>query len=166
MNDMKGIWSWLLYSGLFCIAASFGKASPLDTSATKPAMSVADCKQCIVLAEQLYNRAAIADVNAQQIIWEWRPEQSNVKPAHVKWFSNTSDVKPVYNGKYLLVTASGGGVALVRIADKKTVFYAYAGGNTHSAELLPDGWPGEELRHAYDAYDAAYRAVLGGWLAG
>jgi hypothetical protein len=119
MNDMKGIWSRLLCSGLFCIAASIGKANTIsapDTSGAK----LADCKQCIVLAEQLYNRAAIADVNTQQIIWEWRPEQSNVKPAHLKWFTNTSDIKPVYNGKYLLVTASGGGVALVRIADKKT----------------------------------------------
>lgn len=140
---MKGIWSRLLYSVLFCIAATIGKANIIlpvpDTSGAKPAITVADCKQCIVLAEQLFNRAAIADVNTKQIIWEWRPEQSNVKPAHLKWFTNTSDVKPVYNGQYLLLTASGGGVALVRIADKKTVFYAYAGGNTHSAELLPDG---------------------------
>lgn len=32
-------------------------------------------------------------------------------------------------------------------------------------ELLPDGWPGARLRADYDRYDAAYRAVLGTWLA-
>lgn len=31
------------------------------------------------------------------------------------------------------------------------------------AELLPTGWPGEELRGVYDRYDAAYRAVWTGW---
>jgi phenylacetic acid degradation operon negative regulatory protein len=31
--------------------------------------------------------------------------------------------------------------------------------------LLPKGWPGDELRAAYDRYDAAYRAVLRDWFA-
>jgi phenylacetic acid degradation operon negative regulatory protein len=31
------------------------------------------------------------------------------------------------------------------------------------AELLPDGWPGADLRQEYDRYDAAYRAVLRAW---
>lgn len=31
--------------------------------------------------------------------------------------------------------------------------------------LLPTGWPGPTLRRDYDRYDAAYRAVLGAWLA-
>jgi phenylacetic acid degradation operon negative regulatory protein len=34
------------------------------------------------------------------------------------------------------------------------------------AELLPDGWPGAALRHDYDRYDTAYRAVLRTWLRG
>jgi phenylacetic acid degradation operon negative regulatory protein len=33
------------------------------------------------------------------------------------------------------------------------------------AELLPNRWPGTALRREYDAYDAAYRAVLGTWFA-
>lgn len=103
-----------------------------------PPASVAECKKCIVLAEQSDSRIAIADVDSKTIIWDWKPA-NGVKTDHVKWFSNISDAKPVYNGKYILTTASGGGVALVRIADKKTMFYAYAGGNTHSAEMLPDG---------------------------
>lgn len=105
-----------------------------DTPAT-----VATCSKCMVVAEQSQNRIVIVDVNTGAMIWEWKPENSNVKPEHVKWFSNPSDAKAVYNNQYILTNASGGGVALIRIADKKTVFYAYAGGNTHSAELLPDG---------------------------
>jgi len=100
---------------------------------------VATCRQCIVIAEQSQHRIVIADLGSGAVIWEWKPENSNVQPAHVKWFSNPSDAKMVYNNDYVLMNASGGGVALIRVADKKTVFYAYAGGNTHSAELLPDG---------------------------
>ena len=112
--------NWLIYAAATLL--------PADTSA-----------QRIILAEQSQHRIAIADVSTQQIVWEWKPALSNVKQEHVKWFNNPSEAKVVYGGKYVLTCASGGGVALVRIADKKTVFYAYAGGNTHSAELLPDG---------------------------
>lgn len=112
--------NWLIYAAATLL--------PADSSA-----------QRIILAEQSQHRIAIADVSTQQIVWEWKPALSNVKPEHVKWFNSPSEAKVVYGGKYVLTCASGGGVALVRIADKKTVFYAYAGGNTHSAELLPDG---------------------------
>lgn len=96
--------------------------------------------QYIILAEQSKSRVAIADIASKSIVWEWRPAlQPDIQPGHVKWFENMSDAKPVKNGKYILACASGGGVALIRISDKKTVFYAYAGGNTHSVELLPDG---------------------------
>lgn len=112
---------------------------PVSVPEVDPPASVADCKKCIILAEQLQTRVAIADVPSKTIIWEWGPSAPDVKADELKWFSNISEAKLVYNGKYILVTASGGGVALVRIADKKTIFYAYAGGNVHSAELLPDG---------------------------
>ncbi|HEX6431240.1 MAG TPA: DUF6528 family protein [Niastella sp.] len=94
----------------------------------------------LVLADQSVNRVAIADIDAKKVVWEWLPAQSNVNATDVKWFVNISDAKPVYNNKYILANASAGGVALIRIADKKTVFYAYGGnGNIHSAEVLPDG---------------------------
>jgi len=92
------------------------------------------------MADQSANRVAIADVDSRSIVWEWMPMASNVRREDAKWFMNISDVKPVYDNKYVLTTASAGGVALIRIADKKTVFYAYGGnGNIHSAEVLPDG---------------------------
>jgi len=104
----------------------------LTPSLTRP-------RQRIILAEQAEQRIAIVDVAEGRIVWEWKPSLSNVDSAHWKWFSNPSDVKSVYGGRYILMNASGGGVALIRIADKKTVFYAYAGGNPHSAEIFPDG---------------------------
>lgn len=97
-------------------------------------------KKYIILSEQSKSRVAIADIAASAIVWEWRPAvQPDIKPEHVKWFEAMSDAKPLENGKYILACASGGGVALIRVSDKKTMFYAYAGGNTHSVEQLPDG---------------------------
>jgi hypothetical protein len=94
----------------------------------------------IVFADQSVNRVAIADVDSKSVVWEWSPATSNVAAGDVKWFVNMSDAKPVYNNKYILANASTGGVALIRIADRKTVFYAYGGnGNVHSTEVLPDG---------------------------
>jgi hypothetical protein len=94
----------------------------------------------VVFADQSVNRVVIADIDSKKVVWEWQPAQSNVAAGDVKWFVNMSDAKPVYNNKYILANASAGGVALIRIADKKTVFYANGGsGNIHSAEILPDG---------------------------
>lgn len=97
-------------------------------------------KKYILLSEQSKSRVAIADIAASGIVWEWRPSvQPDINPEHAKWFEAMSDAKPLENGKYILACASGGGVALIRVHDKKTMFYAYAGGNTHSVEQLPDG---------------------------
>jgi hypothetical protein len=121
---------------LLCIiAALFSKASAQESTPT-----FENCRQCILLCEQSVHRIAILDLEKKKMVWEWLPEQSaNIKKEHIKWFTNPSDAKPVYGGKAILMNASGGGVALIRLEDKKVLFYAFAGGNTHSSELLPDG---------------------------
>jgi hypothetical protein len=93
----------------------------------------------MVITDQTVPAIDIVDADFDKIVWTWQPNQSNITPYRMKWFSNPDDAKPVYNNKYLLINASGGGVALVRIADGKVIFYAYAGKNPHSSELLPDG---------------------------
>lgn len=93
----------------------------------------------LLITDQSQNRIAIVNVESSEIVWQWQAKESNVRPQDTGWFKAPSDAKVVYGEKYILLTASLGGVALVRIADKKTVFYTYVGGNTHSAELLPDG---------------------------
>lgn len=145
IHSMKTIISFIICFAIISVACAKKsshepppRGNDPDTLPDPPA-SVADCKKCIILSEQAFQRVAIADLESKKIFWEWTPQTSNVKPEHHKWFNNISDAKLVYNNQYILTNASGGGVALVRIADKKTVFYAFAGGNTHSAELLPDG---------------------------
>lgn len=94
----------------------------------------------MIITDQAEPAIDIVDIARDgQRIWSWSPSRSNIPADKLGWFSNPDDAKPVYNNKYLLINASGGGVALVRIADGETVFYAHAGKNPHSSEVLPDG---------------------------
>lgn len=93
----------------------------------------------IILAEQSQNRIVIINPFSDSIIWQWKADNSLKSSDHTKWFNAPSDAKPVLGGNYLLISASGGGVALIRVRDGKTLFYTYVGGNTHSSEILPDG---------------------------
>lgn len=96
-------------------------------------------KKLLIVTDQALNRIIIVNTTTKEIVWEWKPMEDGIHPGDENWFDAPSDAKPVLNGKYVLVTASKGGVALIRIKDKKVVFYAFAGGNTHSAAILPDG---------------------------
>jgi len=103
----------------------------------KPHLSLPE--KSIVITNQANSSVSILDASDYSIIWTWTPQKAGVPVSEYTWFSNPSEVKPVYNRKYILMTASGGAVALIRIADSKLMFYAYAGQNPHSAEVLPDG---------------------------
>ena len=99
----------------------------------------------IIAAEQRSGQALLLrpdlDWNSPEaLVWSWNPAESKeIAPEHRGWFGHLSDVKPVEGTRRLLTVASGGGVALVDLAQGSLLFYAYAGGNTHSAALLPDG---------------------------
>jgi hypothetical protein len=96
----------------------------------------------IVICDQKNSRIVMVDVaNGNRITWEWKPTASYamIRSGAQGWFTNLSEAKPVYSGKYILATASGGGVAIINVSSKKAIWYDYAGGNTHSAELLPNG---------------------------
>ncbi|WP_207515066.1 DUF6528 family protein [Longitalea luteola] len=96
----------------------------------------------MIICDQKNARIVIVDVaNGNNVTWEWKPTASYamIRSGAQGWFSNLSEAKLVYSGKYILATASGGGVAIINISTKKAIWYDYAGGNTHSAELLPNG---------------------------
>ncbi len=102
-------------------------------------------RTAIMACEQKSARLLLLDPETdwndeRALLWEWSPARSEaISHRHHEWFSNLTDGKRVLGGTHVLVSASGGGVAMVRLADKAAVFHAYAGGNTHSVELLPDG---------------------------
>ena len=96
----------------------------------------------MIICDQKNARIVMVDVNnGNKVTWEWKPTASYamIRSGAQGWFSNISEAKPVYSGKYILATASGGGVAIINVSTKKAIWYDYAGGNTHSAELLPNG---------------------------
>ncbi len=99
----------------------------------------------ILCCEQHSTRLLLLNENAdwnsgRAVLWSWSPKECpDIQPAHRPWFGCLTDGKRVLGGTHVIVSASGGGIALVRIKDKRAVFYALAGGNTHSIEILPDG---------------------------
>lgn len=81
--------------------------------------------------------AVDGELDESVVVWEWRGE--GLSSEQRKWFATPDEVKPHDDGTTLWVTASGGGVFKIRLADKKLLFAAKPGGNPHSATELPDG---------------------------
>jgi len=113
-----------------------------NEQATAASVELAAASKEIVICDQKNTRLVMVDVaNGNKVTWEWKANASyaKIRSGAQGWFANLSEAKPVYSNKYILATASGGGVALINVSSKKAIWFDYAGGNTHSAEILPDG---------------------------
>ena len=78
----------------------------------------------------------VPSAGAARKAWGWRAKDAPELPELVrKQFESTDECKPVAGGR-VLVTSSGGGVALVDRAAGRATFWASVV-NAHSAELLP-----------------------------
>ncbi|HUU27636.1 MAG TPA: DUF6528 family protein [archaeon] len=70
-------------------------------------------------------------------VWSWKAVEREELPDSMKsMFETTDECKPADRGRKLIVTSSGGGVALLERETGKVLFYGKAD-NAHSAELLP-----------------------------
>ncbi|MGX5816906.1 DUF6528 family protein [Chitinophaga lutea] len=136
----------ILSTFLFCFSCTRDQSDPGVTPLTDEKAAVAEeaaaTPKEIIICDQKNARIIMVDIaNGNTITWEWKANgaYAEIPTAQEAWFSNLSEAKLVYNGTYVLCTASGGGVALIKVSTKKATWFDYAGGNTHSAELLPNG---------------------------
>ncbi|WP_353719320.1 DUF6528 family protein [Dyadobacter sp. 676] len=92
-----------------------------------------------------------------EIIWSWDARQATDLPElyRTKLFNTMDDCKAVRGGKQLLVSSSGGAVALVDMQDKKVLFHTTVP-NAHSIELLP----GDLLAAAASVQPAGNKLML------
>ena len=104
-----------------------------------------DLRNQILCSNQATRDVLVMDVDGdwskpESILWKWNPEgDPNIPADRLKRFNHIDETKVVNGGKQILVTSSTGGMALVDVATKQSVFTGYPGGSTHSADLLPDG---------------------------
>src|SRR5688500_483021 len=74
---------------------------------------------------------------AHRKVWSWRAADSPEIPADMHpLFRTTDDCKPVDGGRRILISSSGGGVALIDRETRRASFSARVT-NAHSIEMLP-----------------------------
>ena len=104
-----------------------------------------DLRNQILCSNQKTRDVLVMDVDGdwskpESILWKWNPKDDpNIPPERLKAFNHMDETKVVNGGKQILVTSSTGGMALLDVETKQSIFAAYPGGSPHSADLLPDG---------------------------
>ena len=121
-----------------------------------PVLSIAFLQGCANKEQQISKELFVCDQNSKKVlllkldsdwndsskvVWSWSVMESPDIPENEKSrYDYLAEAKPVKQSSQLLIAGgSGGGVALVRISDKKVLFHGYGGESPHSVELLPDG---------------------------
>lgn len=80
-----------------------------------------------------------AATSTPQRLWTWRAKgRPDLHPDFHGLFNTTDECKPFDGGSKILITSSGGAVALVDRSRDRVLFYGRAP-NAHSADLLPRG---------------------------
>lgn len=128
----------LLLFSLLCFAISCEKEKPfvLDfDQKPEPVVYTEDMKFAYVDRKV----CAIHNLYTGNDEWTWTVDDTPALGKYKGYFTTLDEVKPVNNCADLLITSTGGGVALIHIADKSVKFYAFPMGMPHSAEILPDG---------------------------
>lgn len=98
----------------------------------------------------------LRDAAGPKQIWSWKAADHPELPEPLrKKFGSTDDCKPVDGGRKLLISSSGGAIALVERSTGKVLFYASVP-NAHSAEILP----GNRVVAASSYNDAGNRLLL------
>ena len=117
-------------------------AGPLAARTPSPAAGQAppDTELIVCGWDEVFILALGADVTpAHRKVWSWRAADSPQIPADMQsLFRTTDDCKPVDGGRRILISSSGGGVALVDRETRRASFVARVT-NAHSIEMLPGG---------------------------
>ncbi len=115
--------------GLFVVCTALGSEA---TRARKSGPSL------LLVCGATEVRAFDASRKGSSAVWRWSVLGAEGLPDGwaQRYFLTIDECKPVRNGRYVLITSSGGAVALFERVSGRIVFYAKAA-NAHSAEMLP-----------------------------
>jgi len=137
-NSFRRIVTGSITGIIFGAIALIGQAQAPGATPQNTGPFILACEQAQARLVLLDSRADWNDDDA--IVWQWQASHdAHIAPEHHSWFSNPSDAKGIDRGQRVLTVASGGGMAVVDFKSGEIVGYGYAGGNPHSATLLPDG---------------------------